>query len=319
MATVLPDRDIEQLIGVAIKDADPKLINPNGIELRLGHRARFMSTGEEFELPDDSFLQIRPGESVVIASLESLDFSKETIGRVFPDSMVMALITPTTTMMREGAMNVATKVDAGFVGQLNWGLRNSSHKDLILQKGESIFKLTLLLLKGEEVPEMAYGQRDGDRYQHTEGIKLSGRRLPADIPKSKLIGSSITKLDPKKQLREAGYPFDHIGSELIRLDGKFEMVSRDVASLAQKIEGETKSVVDKIEDTKRWVVEHVENLFSKKFVWLVGSLIGGVALLYAILGYLKTLALADSTLVAIAAVGGIIILVASTLLSQKRG
>jgi len=173
--------------------------------------------------------------------------------------------------------------------------------------------------RGDEVPEMAYGERDGDRYQHTEGIKLSGRRLPADIPKSKLVGSSITKLDPKKQLREAGYPFDHIGSELIRLDGKFEMVSRDVASLAQKIEGETKSVVDKIEETKRWLVEHVENLFSKKFLWLVGTFIGGVAVLYAILGFLKTLALPDSALVAIAAVGGIIILVASTLLSQKRG
>ena len=65
------------------------------------------------------------------------------------------------------------------------------------------------------------------------------------------------------------------------------MVSRDVASLAQKIEGETKSVVDKIEDTKRWVVEHVENLFSKKFIWLVGSLIGGVGVLYAILRLLE--------------------------------
>jgi hypothetical protein len=232
--------------------------------------------------------------------------------------MLMALITPTTTMMREGAMNVATKVDAGFVGQLNWGLRNNSYKDLILQHGESIFKLTLLLLRGDEVPEKAYGDRDSDKYQHTEGIKLSGRRLPADIPKSKLIGSSITKLDPKKQLREAGYPFDHIGSELIQLDGKFEMVSRDVASLTQKIESETKSVVDKIDETKRWVVEHVENLFSKKFLWLVGSLIGGVALLYAILGYLKTLALTDSTLVVIAAVGGIMILVVSTLLSRTR-
>ena len=215
-------------------------------------------------------------------------------------------------------MNVATKVDAGFVGQLNWGLRNNSHKDLILQHGESIFKLTLLLLQGDEVPEKVYGDRDGDKYQHTEGIKLSGRRIPADIPKSKLIGSSIAKLDPKKQLREAGYPFDHIGSELIQLDGKFEMVSRDVASLTQKIEAETKSVVDKIEETRRWVGEHVENIFSKKFLWLVGSLIGGVALLYAVLGYLKTLALADSTLVAIAAAGGIIVLVASTLLSRTR-
>lgn len=318
MATVLSDRDIKRLLGSAITGAEPKLINPNGIELRLGSRARFISTSEECEIPPGSYLLIRPGESVVIASLESLDFSRATVSTIFPEAMLMALITPTTTMMREGATNVSTKVDAGFVGQLNWGLRNNSYKDLVLQHGESIFKLTLLLLQGDEVPDVVYGDRDGDKYQHTEGIKLSGRRLPVDIPKSKLVGSSITKLDPKKQLRDAGYPFDHIGSELIQLDGKFEMVSRDVASLTQKIEGETKSVVDKIEETKEWVAEHVENLFSKKFIWLVGSLVGGIAILYAILGYLKTLSLRDSTLVTIAAIGGILVLVASTLLSRTR-
>jgi hypothetical protein len=221
-------------------------------------------------------------------------------------------------MMREGAMNMTTKVDAGFVGQLNWGLRNNSFKDLVIQHGESIFKLTLLLLKGDEVPETVYGDRSGDRYQNTEGIQLSGRRVPADIPKSKLIGSASIKLDPKKQLREAGYPFDHIGSELIRLDGKFELVSREVSSLTEKIEGETRSVVDKIEETKDWLVEHVENLFTKKFLSLVGTVIGGIVLLYGLLGYLKTLALPDSTLVAIAGVGGIVILVVTALLTWKR-
>jgi deoxycytidine triphosphate deaminase len=307
MATVLSDRDIKRLIGLVLKDAQSNLINPNGIELRLGGRARFISTGEECEIPVGSFLQIRPGESVVIASLESLDFSRETVSQIFPDSILMALITPTTTMMREGAMNVATKVDAGFVGQLNWGLRNNSYKDLILQHGESIFKLTLLLLQGDEIPEKVYGDRDGDKYQNTEGIKLSGRRLPADIPKSKLVGSSITKLDPKKQLREAGYPFDHISSELIQLDGKFEMVSRDVASLTEKID-----------ETRHWIVDHVENLFSKKFSWLVGSVIGGIALLYGVLGFLKNQKVSDSLLVVIAGVAGIIILVGTTILSKRR-
>ena len=58
-----------------------------------------------------------------------------------------------------------TKVDPGFVGQLNWGLRNSSFKDFILGYGEPIFKMTILLLEGGEVPEIPYGQRSEDRYQ----------------------------------------------------------------------------------------------------------------------------------------------------------
>ena len=64
----------------------------------------------------------------------------------------VALITPTTTMLREGIMQAATKVDAGFVGNLNWGFRNSSFKDFKMQHGEPIFKLTLFLLEGNEVP-----------------------------------------------------------------------------------------------------------------------------------------------------------------------
>jgi hypothetical protein len=51
------------------------------------------------------------------------------------------------------------------------------------QHVESIFKLTLLLLRGDEVPEKVYGDRDEDKYQHTDGIKLSRHRIPADIPK----------------------------------------------------------------------------------------------------------------------------------------
>jgi hypothetical protein len=84
MATVLSDRDIKGLIGSVIKDAAPSLINPNGIELRLRHRARFISTGEECEIPPGSFLQIRPGESIVFARLESLDFLVKQFHACFP-------------------------------------------------------------------------------------------------------------------------------------------------------------------------------------------------------------------------------------------
>jgi deoxycytidine triphosphate deaminase len=304
---VLADREIKKLLGSVIQGSEEALINPNGIELRLGEHVRFMSTGEIHTITAGSYLKITPGESALISPFEKIDFWHATVEKVFPGGALMGLITPTTTMMREGIIQAATKIDPGFEGLLNWGLRNSSYKDLIIGHGEPMFKLTLWLLERDEVPDIEYGGRSADKYQHTEGIKISGRRIPADIPKNKIVSSSMQKLDPKKQLREAGYPFDHIGSELIRLDGKFEMVSRDVASLTEKIEGETKSVVGKIEETKDWLVEHVENLFSKKFIWLVGTVIGGIVLLYSLLAYLKTLSLTDSTLVAIAGIGGIII------------
>lgn len=231
MAAILADREIRKLIGSVLIGADANKINPNGIELRLGKHVHFHSTGEEKELGPGLFLKVSPGETVSISSMEQIDFRAATVQGLLPNAMLMGFITPTTTEMREGISQVATKIDAGFRGFLNWGLRNGSTKDLILQYGEPIFKLTLFSLVDDEIPEVPYGERATDYYQDTEGIKRSERKLPADIPKAKIVSSSFDQLDPKKQLREAGYPFDHIGTELTTLHGKFEVVSKDVLLL----------------------------------------------------------------------------------------
>lgn len=214
MAKIMADKDIKKLIGSVLIDADEKRLNPNGIELRLGKDVLFHSTSEERQLGSDMFLKIHPGETVSISSHEVIDFRTETVQKLLPDCMLMGFINPTTTMMREGISQVATKIDAGFHGILNWGLRNGSTKDIILQFGEPIFKLTIFVLEKDESPKLAYGERPDDKYQDAKGITRSKRRIPADIPVSKMISSSFDKLDPKKQLREAGYPFDHIGTEL---------------------------------------------------------------------------------------------------------
>src|ERR1700682_6179425 len=171
------------------------------------------------------FVKVRPGESITISSYETFVFNRETIHNIFPSCDLMALITPTTTMMREGIMQATTKVDSGWTGNLNWGLRNSSIKDFFLGYGEPIFKFTLFLLEEGEIPEVPYGERDEDKYQNAQGIVRSTRKIPASIQKKNLVASSSEKLDPARQLREAGYPFDHIRTELTDLHGKFEVVS----------------------------------------------------------------------------------------------
>lgn len=119
MATILPDRDINRLLGSVIQDADPELINPNGIELRLGRHVLFHSTDEERELASGQFLKVNPGESISISSIEHINFRSPKIQELFPDCTLMAFITPTTTMMREGISQASTKIDAGFRGMLN--------------------------------------------------------------------------------------------------------------------------------------------------------------------------------------------------------
>jgi deoxycytidine triphosphate deaminase len=328
MARILADRDIRRLIGRVLLDADEKLLNPNGIELRLGKHVRFHSTGEEKELGHGMFLQVNPGETVIISSVETIDFTADTVRAVMPDIMLMGFITPTTTMMREGISQVATKIDAGFRGILNWGLRNGSIQKLTLQYGEPIFKLTLFALDRDESPEVAYGSREKDSYQDTDGIAHSNRRIPADIPKSKIVSSSFDRLDPKKQLKEAGYPFDHIGTELIALHGKFELVSADVrvmkeefaqktTELSGKIDTETSTLSTKIEDTKNKLLESADILFDRKFFRTTGIIIGSIPLLYGAVVFLQKTSLGGELIAGIACSVGILIWVISFLITRK--
>jgi deoxycytidine triphosphate deaminase len=295
----------------------------------LGEAVRFHSTGEEKELQAGQYLKVSPGETVVISSLEQIDFTSATVRKHFPESMLMGLITPTTTMMREGITQVATKIDAGFRGILNWGLRNGSTKDLIVAYGEPIFKLTIFLLDKDESPEVAYGEKPEHHYQDSEGITRSARRIPADIPKKHIVSSSFEKFDPKKQLREAGYPFDHIGSELIRLDGKFEMVSKDVAALKSefeqrtkelsgKIESETKSLVAKLEETRSTLLEKVETLFSNRFFWVVGVIVAAMPVLYGGVAFLQKTSLSKDAIAFVAILGGAVILMITWGLTRRK-
>ncbi|TET22040.1 MAG: hypothetical protein E3J71_07530 [Candidatus Stahlbacteria bacterium] len=328
MAKILADREIKKLLGSVFIDADEEFINPNGIELRLGVKVRFHSTGETKELHPDSFLKVNPGESVLISSMEKIDFTAKTVQHLYPNKMLMGLITPTTTMMREGIAQVATKIDAGFRGNLNWGLRNGSAKELILQYGEPIFKLTIFLLEKDELPDIPYGEGKTDFYQDTDGIKGSARHLPADIPKDKIVSSSFDKLDPKKQLREAGYPFNHIGTELVDLHGKFEVVSKDVtllkgefekrtSELSSKIEKETGDLSKKIEEQGKTLGEKIDTVFQNKFLRLGSFIVGSIPIISGGILFLQNQKLSIGVILLIVLGTGALIIFTGYLLTRK--
>jgi len=317
MAKILPDYEVKKLLGSVLIDADEKYINPNGIELRLGKQVRFYSTGETKKLGTGFFLKVKPGENVIISSLEKLDFTEETVQNIYPNKMLMALVTPTTTMMREGISHAATKVDAGFRGNLNWGFRNGSAKEFTIQYGEPIFKLTLFLLEKDESPDVPYGEGETHTYQDTDGIKTSTRRIPADIPENKLISSSFGKIDPKKELREAGYPFNHIGRELVELHGKFETVSSDVRLLSTKIEQETQVISKRLNGLPGAILEKVEVLFQKKFLWVVAVLVAAISVLLPIWNFLQAKNLGTSILMSIGVITGAVVLAIAYILTRR--
>lgn len=272
MANVLPDREIKRLLGSAILDGSEGCIRINSYEVRLGHRAKFDSTAEEVNIPTGHFLEIEPGDFVTVESLESFDFSLPTLEQLGKQNGIFAWITPTTTMMREGFLFASTKVDAGYKGHLNWGIRNSSVKTVKLQQGERLFKLTLIELSEGERPDKFYGEDRQDQYQGTAGIRDSARMIPASIPDSHILRRTQQKIDPIKQLTQAGYPYNHIGTELIALQGKFEVVSGDVAAmktmfdnLGAKIDKESESLNTAIGGLPEKIDKGIRDTFSDQF------------------------------------------------------
>src|SRR2546428_8731804 len=114
MAKILPDHQIKTLLDSAIVGGSLDCVRSNSYELRLGTKVKFDSTGEELDIPGDSFLEIQPGDFVTVSSFEKLDFTRETLLKLGKESSIAGLITPTTTMMREGFLFTTTKVDPGF-------------------------------------------------------------------------------------------------------------------------------------------------------------------------------------------------------------
>lgn len=272
MARVLPDREIKELLGKMIIGGAEECVRINSYEVRLGHTARFDSTGEEVPIPDGNYLEIEPGDFVAVESLEALDLSPSTLRNLGKPHGVFAWITPTTTMMREGFLFASTKVDPGYKGTLNWGIRNSSIKAVRLKQGERLFKLTLVELGEDEEPEKFYGEHAQDYYQNTSGIKDSARTIPVNIPDRIVVRRTQQKIDPLKQLAQAGYPFNHIGTELISIQGQFKVVSEDVAvltsgmdTLGKKIEAETKSLSTSISDLPGQIEAGVRDAFREQF------------------------------------------------------
>ena len=316
MARILPDKEIKTLLGSVILDGDQKLVEPNGIKLRLGKSILFQSTGEEKAMAPGTFAKIAPGEAVLIASMEVIDFRPATTSKLIAEPCLMGFITPTTTMMREGVSQISTKVDAGFHGCLNWMLRNSSGKDLILQFGEPLFKLTFFALGQDESPEMTYGEGKVHTYQNTEGIKRSRRKLPADIPKSKIVSSSIHRLDPKKALREAGYPFDHVSTELTELHGKWEIVSSDVRLMKEEFQTQSAALGDKIDERTQNMLEKVEILFDRKFLRVTGLVIAAVPIMYGVVTFLQSVSVRGDVIAAMAVIIGVLIGFVSWVLSK---
>ena len=276
MARLLNDKEIKGLLGSVIGDGDVLSVRPNSYVMRLGAQGEFLNTGKRFELIENGKKGIRipPGHSVGVTALEKLDFSRETVRKIYPKGDLHGFLSPTTDLAREGIGAPATQVDAGYVGTLNWTLMNSSSDERRFVFRERIYRLSIFLLEAGESPEGLY---EGF-YQDRMGYVPSERAGPPVGMKENDWVDAYAEEGPESLLDElikSGYPWHLLGSRLKQIDQQFKTVTDEYAEITETM-GALTTQIEQIHDaqnstpdTVRDVLRDETNALQNR--WLIGT------------------------------------------------
>ena len=264
MAQILNDKEIKKLLGTVIINGDKDSIRPNSYIMRMGGVGAFLDSKKDkkFNIGENQGIKLPAGYAVAVTALETIDFRQETVDKIYPGCSLHGFLTPTTDLSREGLTVPGTQVDAGYKGTLNWTIHNSSSGEACFAYGDRLFRLTILKLDSEEVPEHYY---DG-AYQGKEGHVSSKRRgLPTGMRESDL--SSPVEGDSMEEklehLIDAGYPWDIFGEKLREIDQGYNGLREQVGELKESMQDkydELKGLHNELKKT----VQNLDNNFDSR-------------------------------------------------------
>ena len=216
MALILSDKEIAKLIdsGIIVNGIKEN-IQANSYVATLGSSGEFMNFDDaSFELDGNKKVGIRvdPGQCVGVISGEILNLQKEIVQELYPKCAIHALITPTTSLMREGIVASSTQVDAGFYGTLNWTLTNTSSITRRYQLGSKIFRITFFKLNNkDEIPENFY---DGEYNMETGYVRSKRVSTNEGIKESQWEHPLESEDEELERLSKSLYPWNIFGSKL---------------------------------------------------------------------------------------------------------
>ena len=91
---------------------------------------------------------------------------------------------------------------------------------------------------------------------------------------------------------------------------------RRTTELSEKIQSETSTLAGKLEQERKNVLERVESLFDRKFLRVVGIIVGAIPVMYGGVSYLQGTGLRGNTVSFIAVAVGIIVVLLSYSLTK---
>jgi len=236
MATVLNDQELRKLLGTVIVDGDVTCVRPNSYIMRLGASGEFLNSRKEFTLgKEKQGIRLQPGHSVALTAHEKLDFTRGTVHKIYPDSDLHGLPSPTTDLSREGIVAPTTQVDAGYCGTLNWTITNTSSEERRFIFKERIYRLTIFRLSQGETPQQLY---DGVYQGRTGYIRSQRRGAPTGMRESEWA-DSVVEGGPEQLLEnliKSGYPWHALGHRLKEIDGQLKGVTDEYAEIRDSLD-----------------------------------------------------------------------------------
>ena len=156
---ILTDEDIRTACssadgGVRIDPFDATAVEPASYDLRVGRQAATSSSRKVTNLESDGFVEVKPGDFVIVSTLETIRLDASHVGR----------FGLTSSHARRGLIATAgPQIDPGFHGRLTIGLTNLSTKPITLAYKDSF--LTVEFHRLEKPVEKPYSGQYQDRVE----------------------------------------------------------------------------------------------------------------------------------------------------------
>lgn len=126
-----------------------------GLGKRKGVKTKMIGKYHEDSKTQEE-IEIKPGEYLLISTIESINTPKNLMPMVYPRS----------SLFRVGLLLLVTKTDPGYRGTLTMGLTNLSQFPVKLQMGARVCNIVFYQIEGEGVEYR--GQHQGGRISPTE-------------------------------------------------------------------------------------------------------------------------------------------------------
>lgn len=153
--SLLTDTDIKKILctdnvrvgknKIHIYPYEEECLTPVGYDVRIGNRYVSAIDARLYDMNENDQVTIKPGDTVLITTLEKVDMPD--------DRSISAFITSKVSIVAKGLSHISTNIDPDWKGNLLIAIHNPSCGKVILNHGDSLCTLNFIENKSPSTKE----------------------------------------------------------------------------------------------------------------------------------------------------------------------